>query len=163
MARRTPTERKTHKSELERRQRQAFKLHLGGLSHAEIGAQLEVSRETIRRDVKAAFDELAEESKTELSEMRNVANARLALMRRSIAGAVLAGDLGAISRFLKIEERHARLNGLDAPISIHQKIEGVVEVEEQFDFSRLTQPELDLYIQLQEKIFVRPTGETGAV
>lgn len=161
MPRKTVAERTAHAQKVEQRRHLACRLWLSGVNFREIGQQLRISHECARQDVKTALEEIGEESETKLSRMREQCNARLAMARRALFGKLTSGDTGAVNSWIKIEERFARLNGLDAP-SIHQKIEEANEVEEQFDFSRLTQPELDLYIHLQEKMFVRPTTTTGA-
>ncbi len=162
MPRRTTIQKAEHAQKIENRQRNGLRMWLAGVTYREIGAQLKISHEQARRDVKAVFDELTQESRGDLLSMRDLSNARLDMARRAIAGQVMNGDLNAVKTWVKIEERSAKLNGLDAPILIHQKIEAVSEAEEMFDFSRLTEADLNLYIQLQEKMLVPPVRETGA-
>ena len=57
----------------------------------------------------------------DIDEIRKVALERLDYALRNVMEAVGRGSLGAIDRMLRIEERRARLLGLDAPIK--QEIE----------------------------------------
>lgn len=52
-------------------------------------------------------------------EARNVCVARLDHWLTKLADQVEAGDLNAIRVALKVEERRARLLGLDAPVTVH--------------------------------------------
>ena len=65
-----------------------------------------------------AYDRIIVE---DVKEIRTVALERLDFALRGIMDAVGKGSLGAIDRMLRIEERRARLLGLDAPV--RQEIE----------------------------------------
>jgi hypothetical protein len=64
-----------------------------------------------------------------VDEMRELENARLDRAQTAIWTKVLNGDLKALDAFLKISQRRARLNGLDAPTKIDLKIGIRAEME----------------------------------
>lgn len=132
-------------------QAEAYRLRLRGHSFREIGAQLGVSHETARKwtQVEAEkltlplADELRKQQLDRLNEMRLAALAVLERKHVHISeGRVVrdknpeTGDVGepieddapvlaAIDRLVKIEDRMAKLLGLDAPVQ--QQIAATVE------------------------------------
>lgn len=94
---------------------QATMLRLAGLTFADIGERLGVSDDTARLAVKRHLDRAEVWSAAEL---RRVENARLDRVQAAIWTKVLKGDLAAVGAFLRLSERRARLNGLDAPTAI---------------------------------------------
>lgn len=94
---------------------QATMLRLAGLTFHDIGERLGVSDDTARLAVKRHLDRAEAWSAAEL---RKVGNARLDRAQAAIWSKVLHGDLAAVQAFLRLSERRARLNGLDAPTAI---------------------------------------------
>ncbi len=97
------------------RRREVVQYRVLGVSYRAIGEALKISHEQARADYLAARAELGAETKETLEELRELANDRLDMARTVIAPKIRQGDLGAIDRWIKIEERSAKLNGLDAP------------------------------------------------
>lgn len=95
---------------------QATMLRLAGLTYAQIGEKLGVSDDTARLAVKRHLDRAEVWSAAEL---RRVENARLDRAQAAIWAKVVGGDITAVHAFLRISERRARLNGLDAPTTVN--------------------------------------------
>lgn len=53
------------------------------------------------------------------AELQRVENARLDRAQAAIWAKVVGGDITAVHAFLRISERRARLNGLDAPTTVN--------------------------------------------
>lgn len=96
----------------------ALQLRQSGRTYREIGQILEIAHTTAFSYIKEALLELNEETKEEAALLCSIELDRLDAMLRSIWARILKGDLGAIDRALKIQERRARLLGLDAPKQI---------------------------------------------
>jgi len=95
------------------RQRQAIQLKMAGASYTQIADQLGyASASGAHAAVKRAMEEVPNE---EVDSLRQVDNARLNQMLLGVWGKAQKGDFGAIDRALKIMERMAKLNGVDAP------------------------------------------------
>lgn len=94
-----------------KRQREALAYREAGLSYAEIATELGYANEggaykAVQRGLQRALQEPA-------AHVRALSLSRLDRMLRAIWRAVIGGDLFAIDRALKIEERRAKLLGLD--------------------------------------------------
>jgi prolyl-tRNA synthetase len=83
-------------------------------SYREIGKALGVSYKTVERDVKAALADLTKASESEAEDLRALELASLDAAAAAIAKMVLAGNLAAIDRWLKLSESRRKLLGLDA-------------------------------------------------
>ena len=95
----------------ERRER-ALRLRLAGATYEDIGRAMAVNKSTVKRWIDAAIENVDKDSSEQLFTMENM---RLDVAQRAIMQTVAQGHLGAIDRLLRIMERRARLNGLDAP------------------------------------------------
>lgn len=92
--------------------RQCLDLRLAGGSLESIGRTVGLHKSNVSRRIKAA---LADIPAAEADALRTLENERLDAMQVAIWGKVRKGELGAVDRAIKISERRARLNGLDAP------------------------------------------------
>jgi transposase len=94
---------------------EALSLKLAGVSTAQIAQRMGIKPDTVRhlinRTLQTAENRAAEE-------MRELENARLDRAQAAIWSNVLAGDYRAVTVFLQISQRRARLNGLDSPASV---------------------------------------------
>jgi len=94
--------------------RQAWELRLGGWSHNDIALKLGLSRVTITELLTQARKEVQEHAVASATEERKEAAERLDQLLRSVWTQAKEGDLKAVSTVLSIEDRRAKLNGLDA-------------------------------------------------
>lgn len=98
------------------RQRQAVELRRAGASYEQIARQLEYrGKSGAFAAVRAALKKAVVE---EVDELRTLEQERLDLAQAAIWVQVRNGNLGAIDRFLRIQDRRARLLGLDAPMKV---------------------------------------------
>ena len=108
------------------RRAEALAYKLAGLPNAQIAERMGVSEsgviDLINRTLERATNKAAEE-------MRDIENARLDRAQAAIWTKVLAGDTKAVDTFLRISQRRARLNGLDAPTSINLSVSVRQEME----------------------------------
>lgn len=94
--------------------RQAWELRLGGWSHNDIGQKLGLSRKVVTELLTQHRKEVEEYVLASATEERKEAAERLDALLRSVWTQAKEGDLKAVSTVLSIEERRAKLNGLDA-------------------------------------------------
>ena len=96
------------------KQRQALALALAGLDYQSIADRLGYnSRQAAWKSVQSAMEKAIRPAAEEYKELQL---SRLDVMLKSIWPDILKGDLKAIDRALRIEERRSRLLGLDAPL-----------------------------------------------
>ncbi len=107
--------------ELEKREVNALQMHSDGLTFGEIGESNGTSESTARRDVTAALDRMKAENKADLESARIVGDLRLEKAHRAIADKVARGDLAAIDRWCKIQDRRDKRNGADSPKAAEEK------------------------------------------
>ena len=93
----------------------AYKLRITGLSYRRIGDQLGISHVTAFVWVKETLEALRKECKELAETYRDMELERLDEAQTAIYNKVLKGDVAAIDRLLKIQERRSKLLGLDAP------------------------------------------------
>ena len=102
--------------EMREKEAEALRLVKAGYRLPEIAQRLGYSgRQGAHRLITKALQSLVEQPR---EEVRQIAVARLDHMLTRIVEQIEAGDLKAIQVALKIEERRARLLGLDAPVSV---------------------------------------------
>lgn len=92
--------------------RRCLELRLAGGTLEAIGRTVGIDKSNVSRRIRAA---IAEIPKSEAGELRALENERLDVMLVSIWKQVRDGHLGAVDRAVRISERRARLNGIDAP------------------------------------------------
>jgi len=100
---------------LENRREQAFSLFLAGLSLSQIAPRLGI---TVRGVEELLSRSLTSRTSRSAEKYRVLENARLDRAQAAIWPKVLEGDTKAVDTFLRISQRRARLNGLDAPLDI---------------------------------------------
>ncbi len=93
----------------------AIRLRLGGLSFAEIGRQLGVSRTMAFKYINSELKELAAKATHSAEQLRQMELLRLDKLTTSLWLKAAGGDVYAIDRVLKIMERRAKLTGIDGP------------------------------------------------
>jgi transcriptional regulator len=94
--------------------RQAWELRLGGWSHNDIARKLGITRHLVTEVLTQHRKELEEYVLASATEERKEAAARLDQLLQSVWTQAKEGDLKAVSTVLSIEERRAKLQGLDA-------------------------------------------------
>ena len=95
------------------RQRQAVQLRLAGATYAQIAEKLGYRQAA--GALKAVEAALAKTLREPTDQLRELELARLDALWLSIWPQAQQGSLGAVDRCLRIQERRARLLGLDAP------------------------------------------------
>lgn len=98
--------------ELQHRKKEALQLRLEGKTYTEIAERMGKSVSTVHGYV---ADSLAEVTKEDAQQLRDVEAARLDALQHAIWDKAIGGDLSAMDRVIKIIDRRARLLGLDAP------------------------------------------------
>jgi len=94
--------------------RQAWELRLGGWSHNDIALKLGLSRKMVTQLLDEHRKEVEEYVLASATEQRKEAAERLDSLLRSVWTQAKEGDLKAVTTVLSIEERRAKLHGLDA-------------------------------------------------
>ncbi len=97
-----------------RRRALALQMRREGGSYDAIASRLGTNRQSAQRIVSRQLKNLAREDDPELTRQLHVEALRE--LWRSLVGPASRGDLDAIDRFLKVEERIAQLTGIDAPL-----------------------------------------------
>ncbi len=95
----------------------ALKLRQAGHSYRQIGAKLGISDVQALRDVRRALAALDAVQRVEAEHLRALERARLDAMLVPMLAKAEEGDCRAAECVLRIMERRARLDGLDAPSS----------------------------------------------
>lgn len=112
----------------------AFRMRREGANLDTIATRLGVSRSSARRMVEREMRTLAEESA--IDERRLVHTEALMDLWRSLYGPATNGEPAAVEQFLKVEERIARLLGLDRDPGSGDSIQIVVPGSEGATTSR---------------------------
>lgn len=100
------------------RQAEALEARKLGWSYRRIGDHLGISRQAANMLVTRALDELAAEVGERAEQVRRLSLERLDIAVTGLMPAVGEGDPRAVIAMVKVEERRARLLGLDAPRTI---------------------------------------------
>lgn len=110
------------------REVKAMELRKRGFTFREIGALLKdekypngISGKSAFKLVQRAFKRLAAQSTEETADYRNLSLERLDVMRKGLYDEAANGNVQAVMAMLKIEERFARITGLDQPVKVEQK------------------------------------------
>lgn len=93
---------------------------LEGYSYEEISEILELTPGRVSHVVQ---DALRSTRSKDVETLRAIENGRLDRAQMAIWADVKAGDLKAVNTFLKISQRRAQLNGLDAPIRVEMSVD----------------------------------------
>lgn len=94
---------------------EALNLRRTGMGYRDIAKNLGVSPKRAYEIVSQAFEELKNDQHHTAEEVRAIELERLDKMLESIWPKVEKGDVAALDRAVKIQERRAKLLGLDAP------------------------------------------------
>ena len=97
------------------RRAQALELRKRGMSYRQIGQELGVSRNTAHRYVTEELDELRAETRASAEQLRDLELERLDQYLARLQPKIEDGDEKAIATALRVQERRAKLTGLDAP------------------------------------------------
>lgn len=97
------------------REGQALELRKRGFSYDRIGEALGISRAGAYECVRRALEALRVDSQEKAEEVRELELSRLDRMLEIAQAAADAGELSAIDRVLRIQERRSKYLGLDAP------------------------------------------------
>lgn len=128
--RRTKGRHRQQREQQRARRAQAVSLRLAGMTYAQIGERLQVTERTARSIVNRSLDR-TEQSNAD--RMREVENQRLDRAQAAIWPRVLRGEDKAVSLFLQISDRRARINGLNAPTKIDLSMSVRHEMEQALD------------------------------
>lgn len=93
----------------------ALELRIAGATYRQIAAQLGVSEKAAYYDVQDELARLDPVIKGRAERLRDLENARLDRLHVALAAGIKAGDPRAVVATVRVMERRARLNGLDAP------------------------------------------------
>jgi len=96
----------------------ALDMRIAGHSYDEIASELKVSNVTAYHDCKKLLARYEDQLKPNVDHVRRIERVRLDKMLNAIWPRVEIGDDLAIDRALKIMERRAKLQGLDAPSKV---------------------------------------------
>lgn len=106
------------KVDLNERRKVALEARISGLSYQAIADKLGYSDKTlVRRDVVNGIKEIVREP---AEEVLRIELARLDEMLAGCWEAARSGDVSAIDRAIRIQDRRAKYLGLDAPTKVHQ-------------------------------------------
>lgn len=108
------------------RRQEAVALRLAGMTFAQIGEKLGISKQSATDLVRVA---LSRAEALTVDELRSQENQRLDRAQAAIWAAVLSGDLSAVNTFLNISRQRSRLNELDAPTRINLSVSVKQEME----------------------------------
>jgi DNA-binding CsgD family transcriptional regulator len=97
------------------RELECLALRKAGATYDQIADKVGVSREGARKAVCRAMAELSAATKEEADEVRHLELERLDVMLLGIWDKARRGDVQAIDRVLRIQERRARFLSLDMP------------------------------------------------
>ena len=100
---------------IEQRRADVVRLRVSGWGIVEIAKHLEVSVGTVHSDLSAVLVRTREQANDSVKVERELSIARLEKAIRKIWPKVERGDLDAIDRLTRLEQRLAKLQGLDAP------------------------------------------------
>lgn len=120
--RKTSTKQKAAQLAIEARREKAAQLKLAGWTDREIAAHLGVSLGTANTDINAVLERLQESAEDAIARQRRLALARLEKSIKGIWPGIEAGDLATVDTLVKVEQRRARLLGLDAPTKVESEV-----------------------------------------
>jgi DNA-binding CsgD family transcriptional regulator len=109
------------------RRYQVFALRKDGYTIREIAETLNLSEESVHRDLKTVMSRLATELAENVEENRTLQIARLDALLKKYQGLAEAGNLSAASMVLAIETRRSKLLALDVPEQKKLEVTGIRE------------------------------------
>lgn len=121
------------------RDTEAVRLRLEGCSYPEIARRLKFGhRGNAQRAVKRRLTGMRDDCAEMVGELRQIEGMRLDMALAAVMPKVRNGDLFAVDRMLRIQERRAAYEGLDQPrglkVEMAREIEGLLDrLREEFD------------------------------
>lgn len=133
----------SHDAVIAERREKAWELRLKGWNYREIGRELGVSHVTAYHDINAVLEQVRKDTAEDAEKWRSVSIARieaaLKVVHDALAAELLDPETGmnipatenhdirlkALDRLIKLEERKAKLLGLDAPAKVEAKVSEV--------------------------------------
>lgn len=111
------------------RERDALDLRTKGFTYDRIAEALGISRAGAAECVRRALAALKVETEEKAEEVRDLELRRLDRMLQIAEAAAESGDISAIDRVLRIQERRSKYLGLDAPARAEIKSETTARVD----------------------------------
>lgn len=108
--------RAAEKGAILQRQLQALELRKQGLTYRDIGDKLSISYQQAHNDVNAELKRLAALTLDCAEELRQLELERLDMLIKGLEPMARVGNPGAVTAYLRVMERRAKLLGLDAPV-----------------------------------------------
>lgn len=144
--------RDSRKAEKAERRRKALELRRAGASYEQIAAQLHYTNKgSVWRDVRTAIQDIYREP---AQDVVKIELQRLDAMLLGLWAKAKSGDTQAIDRVLRIQERRAAYEGLDAPKALRVEVER--ELTRFLDRMREAFPP-----ELYEQILAVAAGDVG--
>jgi DNA-binding CsgD family transcriptional regulator len=109
------------------RRYQVFALRKDGYTIREIAETLNLSEESVHRDLKTVMSRLATELAENVEENRTLQIARLDALLKKYQGLAEGGNLSSASMVLAIETRRSKLLALDVPEQKKLEVTGIRE------------------------------------
>lgn len=139
--------------ERQARRTEAVSMALAGLTYEQIGERLGISAQGAHALVERTIIDTRNYA---VDQLRALENARLDRAQAAIWSSVLEGDIKAVNTFLRISERRAKMNGLDAPnkvqmaVSVRQEMEQALVLLEEVILDAETVDEEDV-VEVEER------------
>jgi AcrR family transcriptional regulator len=146
---------------IERRRADVTRLRLSGWSMRDIAAHLGVSLGTIHGDLTAVFERTADRADDHVRRERETSLARIDAMTKGLWPKASTGDHEAVNSVRKLEERRAKLEGLDAASRHEVSGPDGAPVELVAPKSNLAEKLVDLAARLAGRE-PQPGGEAGS-
>lgn len=106
------------KEQTEIRKLKSFQLRLEGKSYREIGRLQDISEAQAHRDVAQVLQSTIDNNKEDIEQLRQIELERLDNYIDSLDWKKNMGDFKTVEILLKIQDRRAKLLGLDAPTKV---------------------------------------------
>lgn len=110
------TQGRTDAAEDAARRVKAVTMRLAGMTYEQVAEQAGYSDKSAARQTVMRALERVEQQRVD--DLRALENARLDRAQAAIWPKVIGGDIKAVDSFLRLSARRARMNGLDAPVSV---------------------------------------------
>lgn len=123
------------------REKRALALRLAGATYEQIASELHISLGAAHKAVQSVLDRTRQQCSEQADELRQLEVARLDRMLLLLESQIRTGHLGAIDRALRIQERRAKLLGLDAPV--RQEVAGFGGKRLTVDVQELSDEQID--------------------
>lgn len=149
----------TKKLEILERRRLVWANLKAGATYREIARVLEVSLRTVWKDVQVVQKQLQEETIQDAKYWKQLRLARLNTLLNAIWDSATKGHLGAVDRFLALDERIAKVMGLDQPEEHHLTLDLTELSDDQLDKLEGGLERLDRLIERSKETGAAESGE----